>query len=400
MKNIRLFDNDLEYYNATLDYPNVAYISSIDKVIMKDTDPSTEKSEYLNFKAVGGDATIEMPNSGQTYFGLSYSFDKNTWTNWNYSAITIPNGSTVYFKGDNPNGMNKGQYSGFRCFKMTGKVEAHGNIQSLLWNDDFENNLTIPKDYCFFGLFSGCTSLTSAPQLPATTLTQYCYQYMFRNCTSLTTAPQLPATTITQGCYSNMFNGCTSLTTAPALPATTMVSSCYEGMFRNCTSLKYAPSLPAMVSAMYCYRNMFNGCTSLTIAPELPITTLTGNYCYGYMFAGCTSLTSAPQLPATTLTDLCYDNMFNGCTSLTSAPELPATTLAQQCYGQMFENCSNLNYVKAMFTSTPSTDRWSGQVYNWLNGVASSGTFVKNSEATWTTSGVIPNGWTVQTASE
>ena len=47
---------------------------------------------------------------------------------------------------------------------------------------------------------------------------------------------------------------------------------------------------------------------------------------------------------------------------------------------------------------TPSTTYTS----NWVNGVASSGTFVKNSAATWAnTFGVngIPNGWTVQTAS-
>lgn len=36
---------------------------------------------------------------------------------------------------------------------------------------------------------------------------------MFNGCTSLTTAPELPATTLAQGCYSNMFKGCSSLNT-------------------------------------------------------------------------------------------------------------------------------------------------------------------------------------------
>ena len=35
---------------------------------------------------------------------------------------------------------------------------------------------------------------------------------MFRECTSLTHAPQLPATTLTNNCYAGMFNGCTNLT--------------------------------------------------------------------------------------------------------------------------------------------------------------------------------------------
>ena len=86
-------------------------------------------------------------------------------------------------------------------------------------------------------MFQGCTSLTSAPVLPATTLVQGCYSYMFRDCTSLTTAPALPAMTLAQYCYSSMFRSCTSLTTAPALPATTLAINCYYYMFNGCTSL-------------------------------------------------------------------------------------------------------------------------------------------------------------------
>ena len=89
--------------------------------------------------------------------------------------------------------------------------------------------------------------------------------------------------------------------------------------------------------------------------------------------------------------------MFNGCTSLTSAPKLPATTLADRCYDYMFSGCKKLNYIKAMFTTTPSTSYTS----NWVSGVAATGTFVKNSAATWNVTGVngIPSGWTVTTAS-
>lgn len=32
-----------------------------------------------------------------------------------------------------------------------------------------------------------CSSLTTAPELPAETLADYCYQYMFYNCTNLNT---------------------------------------------------------------------------------------------------------------------------------------------------------------------------------------------------------------------
>ncbi len=60
---------------------------------------------------------------------------------------------------------------------------------------------------------------------------------MFENCTSLTQAPELPATILVNNCYSDMFAGCTSLTQAPELPATTLAGHCYNEMFQNCTSL-------------------------------------------------------------------------------------------------------------------------------------------------------------------
>ena len=60
-------------------------------------------------------------------------------------------------------------------------------------------------------MFSGCTSLTQAPALPATTLGQDCYWGMFGHCSSLTDAPSLPATTLVSGCYRRMFEYCTNL---------------------------------------------------------------------------------------------------------------------------------------------------------------------------------------------
>ena len=197
-------------------------------------------------------------------------------------------------------------------------------------------------DSCYFSMFKGCTSLTEAPELPATTLASYCYESMFYGCTSLTKAPELPATTLAERCYQSMLSGCTSLTTAPELKAESLASYCYSSMFQSCTSLKTAPALPATTLAENCYQSMFYGCTSLETAPALPATTL-AEYCYASMFNGCTALTSAPKLEATTLANYCYSNMFNGCTALTTVPqELPATTLKECCYDTMFMECTSL----------------------------------------------------------
>lgn len=148
----------------------------------------------------------------------------------------------------------------------------------------------------------------------------------------------------------------------------------------------------------YAFHKLLNGASYLTSVENLslPATTLSSS-CYRMMFCSCTSLTTAPELPATTLERSCYSNMFKYCKSLIAAPELPATILANYCYEYMFYFCSKLNYIKAMFTTAPGTS----YTENWVSNVAKSGTYVKNSTATYTKIGnsAIPSGWTVTTAS-
>ena len=155
----------------------------------------------------------------------------------------------------------------------------------------------------------------------------------------------------------------------------------------------------------YAFYRLFRNCTNLIEVSDnfLPATTL-ATYCYRYMFQSCTGLTKVPNLPATTLQQYCYQYMFTGCSAITTAPTLPATTLQRYCYQYMFQNCSKLNYIKAMFTTDPGSSNSTNQArytYNWVSGVASSGTFVKNSSATWSRTGAhaVPSGWTTQTAS-
>ena len=193
-------------------------------------------------------------------------------------------------------------------------------------------------------MFLGDSSLTQAPQLPATSLALFCYENMFSGCTDLTQAPELPATALEGYCYVGMFNGCTSLTQAPQLPATQLASSCYEGMFRECTSLTQAPELPATTLAEDCYKSMFKFCSSLRQAPQLPATSLTKG-CYDNMFGGCKSLTQAPELPATSLAERCYAEMFWGCTSLTQAPHLHTNPL-KVYHERTSVNSADLDHVQ------------------------------------------------------
>lgn len=65
--------------------------------------------------------------------------------------------------------------------------------------------------------------------------------------------------------------------------------------------------------------------------------------------------------------------MFYGCTSLQKSPVLKAGTLVGTCYENMFYGCSNLNEVTMLATTNVSTTG----LYNWLSGVAPTGTFNK-----------------------
>jgi hypothetical protein len=112
------------------------------------------------------------------------------------------------------------------------------------------------------------------------------------------------------------------------------------------------------------------------------------------MFIGCISLTTASHLPATTLKRRCYYVMFDDCFSLAEAPELPAPVLADSCYMGMFYHCSSLHEVTCLATDISAA----GCVYEWLGGVAPSGTFCKAPEMEdWplNSDSGIPEGWAV-----
>ena len=278
---------------------------------------------YITFTANGEQKFMMTTEGGYTISGLEYSVNNGKWT-------TVEAGTEVPFGGENGNlrlrGINtKGtaiyqdSYSTITFTDSNVKVACTGDIRTLL---DWRNyNIVDTQNARFCTLFKNCSVLTSAPELPATTLANYCYYAMFNGCTNLTSAPELPATTLAYSCYYEMFWGCTNLESAPVLPATTLASYCYYEMFCGCINLESAPVLPATTLEKLCYGDMFYGCTSLTAAPELPATTL-ASYCYYEMFYNCTSLESAPELPATELAEACYCKMFSGCANLSSVTML------------------------------------------------------------------------------
>ena len=127
-------------------------------------------------------------------------------------GISVVNGDIVRFKGTET-GFNGAAFRG-----TTVRYEVYGNIMSLLYGDDFRGQTALTTSNTFRQLFRA-TGVEDASNLV------------------------LPATTLTEACYMNMFSGCTNLTAAPELPADNPTFDSYKFMFRGCTSLNYIKCL-------------------------------------------------------------------------------------------------------------------------------------------------------------
>lgn len=169
---------------------------------------------------------------------LYYSTDTKTraeWTGNEVNATEVDGSYALYFAGV---GNTKITGDASNSWMLSGSsIFCTGNIENLL---DYET--------------------VAAGQHP--TMANNCYGYMFYGCTSLTTAPSLPATTLAGYCYNSMFRGCTSLTTAPSLPATTLANNCYYSMFYGCTSVKLAISKSREYDKEYRIPKSGNGVTA------------------------------------------------------------------------------------------------------------------------------------------
>ena len=270
--------------------------------VLKKTETGTEWADasfkpagksYLTFSSPNS-FTLKVNDTTKHWNGtLEYFSSNRTWTTWDgtttLSAVADDGEYVLYLRGTG-NTVITGNNQNYRWVLTGSNIACIGNIENFLdYATVASGSHPTMANYCYAYMFYGCSSLTQAPTLPATTLESGCYYYMFANCTGLTKASALPATTLASGCYYGMFYYCTNLTKAPALPATTLVGNCYTSMFEGCTSLTQASALPATTLASACYSNMFGGCTSITKLPALPATTL-ANYCYANMFNGCSGL--------------------------------------------------------------------------------------------------------------
>ncbi|MBP5724577.1 MAG: hypothetical protein J6X18_13525 [Bacteroidales bacterium] len=234
-------------------------------------EPSRHDTEsYLTFTANEDGSSVGFgwykDTSGEPHvFDLQYRLGDGDWEEYTINniegedvvMIPLDAGQSVQFKGNNPTGCYYGDdnnYTTLDC-TMEGSISGSGDVTSLMNGVGGDIPLT---PYCFIYLFSECESLTSAPNLPSTTLAEGCYSNMFSNCTSLTTVPVLPASTLVVECYDNMFTDCTLLNEVTCLAtditAENALADFLTGVSHTGTFIK-SPAVSEETWREYCYFN-------------------------------------------------------------------------------------------------------------------------------------------------
>ena len=173
-------------------------------------------TKYLTFNILSsGYIKWSYNNNATIHNTIEYRKNGGSWSAITATAagvqISVVAGDVLEFRGDNNTYSDaNARYGIFNG--STAEFNAVGNIMSLINSTNFQNLKTFTGNYNFRYLFGG-TKIVSAENLvlPATGLTTGSYRYMFQDSNLLTTAPKLPATTLTSECYMGMFTNCTAL---------------------------------------------------------------------------------------------------------------------------------------------------------------------------------------------
>ena len=146
------------------------------------------------------------------------------WQTWDGSEITSgKNGSDhcVYLRGIG-NSKITGVDSTVAKWSIIGtNIACNGCIDLLLdYSSVKSGNRPAMADYCYSYMFYGCTSLTAAPSLPATTLASSCYNTMFYGC------KKIKVSSVSSGTYTKAYR-------IPKAGAGTMATRALRNMFSN-----------------------------------------------------------------------------------------------------------------------------------------------------------------------
>lgn len=303
-----------------------------------------------------GDNTLTIQKSGTpASTDLSYSFDKNTWTDiHNGGSVTVPQGSKVYLR-SSTGFSTSGGYGQNYTLNMSQSYKAGGHIASLFDYTDMGSVTAIP-DYGCYRMFLNSTTLTSS-------------EISFEGITAIGNS----------GC-TFMYYGCSNMTGGCNMADVTVIGAdgC-GGMYRN-TKITYCDF------------------TSLTEVGRRGLgADGMGSSSYYGAFDGCSYLTDIIGFDkVTTITTSSFCRTFLNCTSLITGADLSGITSVSGDYAchTMYNGCSSLNIAIA-----PNISAWSETTFNrWLYGTAATGVVRKPAGLTIPTDSTngVPTGWTTE----
>lgn len=152
-----------------------------------------EYTPYVTFTAEAEQTFMMITNENYQIKKLEYSVNGGDWKDV-VEDTPVPFGGDkgdLRLRGTNEEGTatNSLSYSNIMFTNNDVAVACTGDIRTLLNWESYKTVNTNNARFCY--LFYYCDVLTSAPELPATTLANYCYYNMFYNCKKLSTVTML-----------------------------------------------------------------------------------------------------------------------------------------------------------------------------------------------------------------
>ena len=265
---------------------------------------------YYNIEIEGGHGSYGFGNGGNSYpvFGTGL---KNFTINFNSNDVE--------------------SFYAYEAFNYA------TDLETITINFDESIPESLPSDF-YFGSFLTHTSATTitfnTPHKLKFNNTGYNSSITFSKCKNVKEIKGLDLFYNFNKCS---FSGCSSLTSIPEIDTTNVTSM--DSTFRTCKSLTSIPEIDT-TNVTYMY-SMFEGCSSLTSIPEINTTNVTR---MDYMFSGCSSLTSIPEIDTTNV--IAIDCMIRYCSSLTNLGGFK--NLSVSCTYAFLDQCPNLTVESLM----------------------------------------------------
>ena len=220
-------DNTYKYEKPAVSFVNGMYYPV--NVRMGKNESYNPNNKYLTLQVLNTGTTITFDNKATG--SVEYCINSGSWTTLAAAGASgktssLNAGDKVYLRGTNATYTIPGTDdpetpdipSHISC---SGPCYVYGNFMSLIGGDSFAATTTLTGYSALSNLFDGNVNIRNHPYkdmvLPAMTLTEYCYYGMFWGCTGLSRSPIMADATAslseekTKCCYVDMFYNCSGL---------------------------------------------------------------------------------------------------------------------------------------------------------------------------------------------